>query len=71
MGRSGQRSLFFDKFIRNQPTADKYIYALTQSPYKTHNRMAKLLAPMFDNMIDQHEKKIESEEFAKKLGVTI
>jgi hypothetical protein len=76
MGHSHQRERFFEKNIRPQPTAELYIKALSNSPYRTHRRMALALNPMLEDMVKQAEEefnKMEREkelnEFAKTLEV--
>lgn len=50
MGKSNQRQVFFEKHIRNEPTADGYVNALKNSPYRTHQRMALVLNPMLESL---------------------
>lgn len=44
MGNSNQRDVYFRKHIQDQPTPEDYLNALASSPYRTHQRMAVLLA---------------------------
>jgi hypothetical protein len=57
MGKATQREIYFSKHIRNQPTADSYLNALKNSPYRTHQRMGFALAQEFEAMIKMHEEK--------------
>lgn len=52
MGNSQQRTLFFEKHIRKQPTAQAYLNALRDSPYRTHNRMAIALSEIHNQMLE-------------------
>lgn len=45
MGRANARTQYFEKIIKPAPNVTDYIKALQDSPYKTHRRMAVLLAP--------------------------
>lgn len=69
MGSATNRSIYFEKYCRNAATADEYLMALHKSPFKTHRRMAELLLPEVDRLIDERNKQIESERFAKSLEV--
>ena len=61
MGRSQARSVYFEQYIRPAPTVTDYMLALTKSPYKTHNRMAVLLMPELDKLIEQNQSSNELE----------
>lgn len=61
MGRSQNRQLHFDKNIRNQPTAEKYINALYASPYRMHKRMARLLHEKYKVMMKEQQDKLIEE----------
>jgi len=54
MGKSNQRTYYFEKYIKNQPTAQAYLNALRSSPYKTHQRMAVALLPQLEALVKQH-----------------
>jgi len=48
--------LYFERVIRDQPTADLYMKALYDSPYKTHKRMAVALYGMYRGITDEMDK---------------
>lgn len=58
---SHNRQLHFDKHIRNQPTAGKYVDALLNSPYRTHRRMGRLLADKLKAMVKEEQDKLVNE----------
>lgn len=47
---SHQRSAYFNKNIKNQPTSGLYLEALAASPYRTHRRMAVALMPILTSL---------------------
>lgn len=53
--KSSERSLYFEKKIKPQPTPQEYLVALATSPYKTHRRMAVALQPILDNLIKEKQ----------------
>lgn len=61
MGKSNLRDLYFNKYIKNQPTPQAYIQALQHSPYRTHNRMAVLLGAKLQELQREREQNADSE----------
>jgi hypothetical protein len=53
LGRSLNKELYFRKEIQNKPTAQSYLEALNNSPYKTHKRMAVALAQQGEFILQQ------------------
>lgn len=59
MGTSHQRDLYFNKYIKNQPTPASYLKALLTSPYRTHQRMGQLLQRQYEAMLkEQHNQEV-------------
>ena len=61
MGNCNQRTLYFERNIKNQPTATKYIDALWVSPFKTHRRMAKALVELHKELLNNLESETQIE----------
>ena len=55
MSNSINRNIYFEKYIRNAPNAEKYMTALFLSPYRTHKRMAYALGPEFERLLKEKE----------------
>jgi hypothetical protein len=52
---SANRTLHFDKHIRNQPTPEAYLRALADSPYRTHKRMAVALQEHYQQLNEMRD----------------
>ena len=60
MGKNtGNRDIYFDKHIRNQPTAELYLEALEKSPYRSHRRYAVGLREEFNVLQREHVANME------------
>lgn len=60
MGSGGRnRDMYFDKHIRNTSTAESYMDALKNSPYRTHKRMALALKGQYQALLKGADAKIK------------
>jgi hypothetical protein len=66
---SKSRDLYFAKHIQPVPTVDAYMKALLSSPYRTHRRMGIALGPELNKLIEEKNKKEESDAFARRLAI--
>lgn len=55
MGKSSNRSLYFDKHIKNLESPEDYLLALAKSPYSTHRKLSLLLNAQFKILKENHE----------------
>ena len=64
---SKNREIYFEKYCRPAKTPEQYIMALHNSPYRTHKRMAILLIPELDKLIEGRAKQVEAEQRQQEL----
>jgi hypothetical protein len=61
---SRARDLYFRKYIEDTPTAEAYMEALKNSPYRKHKRIAIALRPQYETIkaLKEKESAIENTE---------
>lgn len=58
LGKSITRDIYFQKYIQPAKDASEFLVRLSNSPYRTHRRMAMALLPKYKELIAAEQEQL-------------